>query len=102
MSVILTAVHCVAGAIVLAEALNKLERAAPLQPGLSPRARLVVVLKAAGWSLLAIGAGGALVAPLMNLDGPSLGDTATLAGFALLVVRSRLREGVKPAAEQSA
>lgn len=102
MSMLLTAVHCVAGAIVLAEALNKLERAAPLQPGLCPRGRLVVVIKAAGWSLLAIGAGGALVTPLLNLPGPSLGDAATMTGFALLVVRSRLREGVRPAAEQSA
>lgn len=102
MSVLITAVHCVAGAIVLAEALNKLERANPLQPGLTARARLVVILKTLGWSLLAIGSGGALMTPLMQLPGPSLADASTMTGFALLVARSRLREGVRAAAEPSA
>lgn len=101
MSVLFTAVNCLAGAIVLAEALNKLERAQPLRAGLCTRARLVEVLKVLGWSFLALAAGGALVNPLLAGPPPSLQDVAALGGFALLVVRSRLRESVKPEAARS-
>lgn len=102
----LAAVHWIAGLIVLAEGLNKLERTEPLQPGLSARARVVVLLKVAAWVVLVLGAGGALVRPLIvamplqriELAGVLLTDTVSLVdlffvvGFAVLILRSRLKE----------
>lgn len=98
--------HWVSGFIVLAEGLNKLHRTAPLQPGLSRRARGVVLLKVAAWIALVLGAGGALVRPfvvaafagdlhvgrVLITDRVSLADLLCLGGFALLIVRSRFKE----------
>jgi hypothetical protein len=106
----LSVAHCVAGFIVLAEALNKLERAdlfdgkcglVPRLGGLAwlvrpwgwKRSRVVMVLKALGWASLSVGAADALMGPLLGLDKPTLPDVAVIAGFALLIVRSRLKEG---------
>lgn len=96
-------VHWIAALIVLAEALNKLERTAPLARGLCGRRRLVDGLKAVAWLLLALGAGGELAAPLLDVFGvaanlvgtaaPSLSETAVIAGFAVLIVRTRVKEG---------
>lgn len=100
-------VHWLASLIVLAEALNKLERTAPCAPGLTPHERLVAVLKALAWCLLALGAGGGLIAPallhlgirpeayneLMRLERPTLAETAVMLGFAVLIVRTRVKEG---------
>lgn len=94
MTIAQTLIAALAGLIVLAEALNKLERTAPFAPGLGRRARLVVWLKLAGWALLALGAAGALAVPVFALD-PSwrlLAGDCTVTGFAVLVLRSRLRE----------
>lgn len=98
--------HWLAGLIVLAEALNKLERTAPFAPGLSWRKRVVDALKALAWLLLAIGAGGAVATPLLLAMGippapfdylthaqPTLAETAVLLGFAVLIVRTRVKEG---------
>ena len=46
MSTVFQYIHLVAGLIVLMEALNKLERTAPLALGLTPHERLVEGLKA--------------------------------------------------------
>lgn len=89
---LLDVLHWVCGLIVITEALNKLERAHPLAAGLSARARIVVLTKTLAWYLLAIGSGGALVTPLLGLERPTLQDAAVLGGFALLIVRSRLKE----------
>ena len=106
----LQTVHLVAGLVVLVEALNKLERTAPLAPGLTPNQRLVDGLKALAWALLALGAGGALAVPLMQpietvhgnparLLGyilqpvASLADVCVLGGFAVLIIRTRIKEG---------
>ncbi len=100
-------VHWLASLIVLAEALNKLERTAPFAPGLTRHARLVDGLKALAWCLLALGAGGGLIAPallqlgvkpadyseLMRLERPTLAETAVMLGFAVLIVRTRVKEG---------
>ncbi len=86
--------HWLAGLVVLAEALNKIERTAPLAPGLCPRARAVVWCKVVAWWLLAVGAGGATFASLLGLQAPAMQDAAVLGGFALLIVRSRFKEGV--------
>lgn len=97
----MNALHWIAGLIVLAEALNKLERARPLCAGLSPRLRLVEWLKTLGWMALAMGSGAAVFLPLL-LPGTypqwlrPLTDTAVLIGFALLIIRTRVREGLVP------
>lgn len=106
----LTLIHFAAGFIVLAEALNKLERADLfdgrrgllarlgglawlLTPWRWKRLRVVAVLKALGWALLSIGGAGALATPLLHLHQPGLLDVAVIGGFALLIIRSRLKEG---------
>ncbi len=98
--------HMLAGLIVLAEALNKLERTNPIAPELTQRERVTESLKALAWLSLALGAGGALAAPvlllcgvqsmptpLLRLEHPTLSETAVLLGFAVLIVRTRVKEG---------
>ena len=111
MNATLSIVHFMCGLIVLAEALNKLERVdlfdgkqgwlpriAGLGWVLTPwrwkRARVVKVFKTIGWALMSVGGGGAVVTPFMQLQRPTLQDVAVIAGFAILIIRSRLREGV--------
>lgn len=86
-------IHWTAGLVILAEALNKLERCNPVARGLSPRERLVDALKALAWGLLALAGGGAIVTPLLPLEAPTLQDTALAAGFATLIIRTRFKEG---------
>lgn len=106
MSGALQILHWVAGFIVLAEALNKLERTAPCAPGMTSHDRLVDGLKALAWALLALGSGCSVAAPLMGVIGvhsstsqmvlhqaPSFAETAVLLGFAVLIVRTRIKEG---------
>lgn len=103
---VLTWLHVGAGIVVLAEALNKLERTDPLRRGIGARTRLVDALKALAWLLLALGAGGAVAGPLLlaagftnmhlpllRLQAPSLDHVCVLVGFAVLIVRTRLKEG---------
>ena len=100
--------------VVLAEALNKLERADLFggQRGWRPRLlglvrvflfwrwkrpMVVLVLKVWGWALLSIGAGGALASlllhdPIARAQAEATSNIFTLAGFCLLIVRSRLKE----------
>ena len=93
MTALLVTLHWLAGWVTLAEALNKLERTAPLRPGLSPRERLTDGLKAVAWGLLATGAAGAVISPFMHLEPPTLPDVCILLGFAVLIVRTRIKEG---------
>ena len=106
MSTMLLILHWLAGFVVLAEALNKLERIAPFAPGMCRHDRVVDGLKALAWCLLAIGAGGAVATPILGELGihsrtsqallhqaPSLAETAVLIGFAVLIVRTRVKEG---------
>lgn len=107
MNLLLEVLHPVAGLIVMAEALNKLERVDPLAPGKDMHTRLVDGLKALAWVCLAMGAGGAIAAPfllamgvpehsaglLMRLERPMLDQTLVLVGFAVLIVRTRIKEG---------
>ena len=102
-------IHFTAGLLVLAEALNKLERTAPLRPGLKPRERATELLKAVAWSLLALGGAGAVIAPalpflplqepsawlpyLLPAQTPTLPDVCVIVGFAVLIVRTRVKEG---------
>ena len=89
----MSALHWIACLIVLAEALNKLERTAPFRPGITPHVRLVDALKALAWALLAVGAAGGLITPLLHLEAPTLQDTCIAVGFAVLIVRTRVKEG---------
>lgn len=106
MSTTLQILHWLAGFIVLAEALNKLERTAPFAPGKTYYSRVVDGLKALAWALLALGAGGAVATPALAVLGvhyseqnavmhqaPSLAETAVLLGFAVLIIRTRIKEG---------
>ena len=107
MNDVLVVVNTLAAVVVLAEAMNKLERCNPLARGIDAHARLVDSLKAVAWLLLALGAAGELAAPILvvaeippglaaaflGAPRPSLGTTATLAGFAVLIVRTRVKEG---------
>lgn len=102
-------IHFTAGLLVLAEALNKLERTAPLRPGIKPRERATEWLKAVAWSLLALGSctgrkgsAGAMTAPappsawlpyLLPAQTPTLPDVCVIVGFAVLIVRTRVKEG---------
>lgn len=104
MNAALCLVYWLAALVVLAEALNKLERTNPCARGLSHRARLADGLKALAWALLAIGSAGALVGPLVAAMGvrgdwvlrlcqPAAHDVAVMVGFAVLIVRTRVKEG---------
>lgn len=107
MNILLELLHPLAGLVVLAEALNKLERIDLLATGLTWRERFVDCLKAVAWLLLGLGAGGALAAPLLLLMGapggspsmllrletPTLDQTLVMLGFAVLIVRTRVKEG---------
>ncbi len=100
-------VHWVAALVVLAEAMNKLERCSPLARGLSAHERLVDGLKAVAWLLLALGSAGELAAPVLvwlSIEPglaviftgdarPTLSGTTVLVGFAVLIVRTRVKEG---------
>lgn len=99
-------IHWLAGFVVLAEALNKLERTCPRARGLTAHDRLLSWLKAAAWFFLALGAAGAVAAPLLlalgvpsgathllRLERPTPAETAVLLGFAVLIVRTRMKEG---------
>lgn len=90
---VLQALHLLAGLVILAEALNKLERTSPLRASLAPRQRVTEWLKAVAWALLALGGGGAVAAPFLHLGAPTLQDTCIAAGFAVLIFRTRVKEG---------
>ncbi len=90
---IVAVIHFVAGFVTLAEALNKLERCHPLQRGLGWRLAVTEWLKAAAWALLAVGSAGAVATPFLHLERPALQDACVLAGFAVLIVRTRVKEG---------
>lgn len=89
----LTAVYVICGLIILAEALNKLERTSPLADGLDLRQRVSMWLKAAAWSCMAVGSAGAIVTPLLPLEHPSIQDVLMVLGCAVLIVRTRVKEG---------
>lgn len=86
-------VYWVAGVIVFAESLNKLERTDPFCSGMRARWHVVVWLKALAWMLLAAGGFLAMVSPLLTDGSPSVQDLCIVLGFAVLIVRTRVKEG---------
>jgi uncharacterized short protein YbdD (DUF466 family) len=106
METALQLIHLLAGFIVLAEAMNKMERTQPNAPVLTRLERFVEWLKAIAWLLLGLGAAGALATPLLlsmglhsgtsvllRLERPTLAETCVLLGFAVLIIRTRFKEG---------
>ena len=93
MTTLLLCIHWLCGVVVLTEALNKLERTAPCRAGMRPRETVTEWLKALAWFLLAMGGGAAVAGPFLQLDKPTLGDAAFALGFAVLIVRTRVKEG---------
>lgn len=81
------------GVVVLAESLNKLERTRPCLAGLTRRERLLQWLKALAWVLLALGAAGALAGPFLGHEPATLREVCLTAGFVVLIIRTRFKEG---------
>lgn len=81
------------GLVILSEALNKLDRTRPCRRGLCHRQRALEWLKALAWALLAIGAGGAIVGPIFHDDPPTYREACMFAGFVVLIIRTRIKEG---------
>ena len=66
-------------------------------PGSSDTTRDMVRLAfrrmAVAWALLALGGAGALVGPWLRPTPPTLADVCVIAGFTVLIVRTRFKEG---------
>lgn len=89
----MSALLFVLGVVVLAEALNKLERTCPCARGITPHQRLLAWLKAIAWLLLAWAGAGALVGPFFGQAPPTMRELAMFGGFTTLIVRTRFKEG---------
>lgn len=89
----MSALLFVLGGVVLAEALNKLERTCPCARGITPHQRLLAWLKAIAWLLLAWAGAGALLGPFFGQAPPTLRELAMFGGFTTLIVRTRFKEG---------
>lgn len=89
----LLTIYWLAGLIVFAEALNKLERTAPCRRGLAHRVRVTEWLKAIAWALLCVGGAGALASPFIPNSQPGAASVCVILGFAVLIVRTRVKEG---------
>ncbi|MFZ7338195.1 hypothetical protein ACLS0R_18375 [Comamonas jiangduensis] len=89
----MSALLFVLGVVVLAEALNKLERTCPCARGITPHQRLLAWLKAIAWLLLAWAGAGALLGPFFGQAPPTLRELAMFGGFTTLIVRTRFKEG---------
>lgn len=81
--------------VILAESLNKLERTQFRTIfGLPLRQQAALILKIAAWLLLAWGSGGVLADFLhFTNNPPDMREACFLLGFAVLIVRTRVKEG---------
>jgi len=107
MTSALPAIHALACLVILLEALFKANLSNPCARGLCVRTRALEALKGAAWGLLAFGAGAAIMLPLLaNAQAaphgvlysalyapPTLQGTAIVLGFAVLIIRTRVKEG---------
>lgn len=97
MSTVLNLLLIVSAVIVVAEGLNKLDRADPLEEGLSPRDRASAWLKGLAWLLLTLGAGIYIFEAVIGAHPEAVlarqAGPLVLAGFAVLIVRTRVKEG---------
>ena len=89
----MSTIYWLAALVILIEALNKIERTEVR--GKRGHALTVTLLKAAGWLLLALGSAGVVIHPLLDVVPAwmdELQHVCIAAGFAVLVVRSRMQE----------
>ena len=86
----LLVLHWLSGLIVLAIGLAQLEHLSPGAKGLTNKVRLQLLVEAAFWIVLCIGAAGAIVTPLMPLEKPTLQDACVLIGVAGIVICRRI------------
>lgn len=102
------AIHFFAGIILVAEALNKLERTCPFSKKYGGYTRAAEWIKASAWVLLALGGAGAIITPFVAqypsmqeacqqlgvavFERPTLQDACVLAGIAALIIRDRVLE----------
>jgi hypothetical protein len=97
MSAVLDALVVIAAVIVVAEGLNKLDRADPLEGGLCTRDRASAWLKGLAWLLLTLGAGIYLFEIVIGTNPAGVlaqqAGPLVLIGFAVLIVRTRVKEG---------
>lgn len=97
MSIALHILLAVAAVVVLAEGLNKLDRTNPLEGGLCARDRASALLKGLAWLLLTLGSGIYLFEFVIGTSPGGVLDKQAgplmLLGFAVLVVRTRVKEG---------
>ena len=81
--------HWLAGAVVLAESLNKLERV-HLQSTRPMQQKIIDSVKAIAWILLALGGAGAIISPLAAglIPKPKLQAGSGIAGCAAVLIRA--------------
>jgi hypothetical protein len=95
MGTVLLVIRWVACLVILAEALNKLERVAPFARGKTLRERFSAWLAVVAWGTLAISVGAVLIGPFMP-GAPQMFDivpsTAAACAFAVLIMRPRMRD----------
>lgn len=87
---LLLVVHWLAGFVVLAAGLHRLEHLNVLRKGLTRQARVMLWIEALAWSGLCVGAAGAIITPLLPLERPTLQDSCVMAGLAWLAMRRQL------------
>lgn len=91
---ILLVIHWLAGFVVLAAGLHRLEHLNVFRKDITQAERTFVWLEAAAWAGLCVGAAGAIITPLLPLERPTLQDSCVLGGLAGLLLILR-RKGVK-------
>lgn len=91
MNSLLLLLHWAAAFVIIAEALNKLERTDPFDRRLCRRARVVAWLGVTAWTALALGSAGILVAPMLSFVWPLTPDVAVVWGLALWIISMRTR-----------
>ncbi len=96
MNTILWLICILAALVILGEALNKIIRASPRaarRSGAGARAELLAWLKGVSWIMFALGAGGVFARLLFNQSLPDPDALLVLVGLAVIVIRSRVKEG---------
>ena len=89
--IVLQTLHWLAGLIIIAEALNKLERTTVVFD-LTLRQKLALLVKLVAWVSLAIGGAYAFLTPLLSLTLSHWQDMVFTLGFAALIIRTRMKE----------
>lgn len=89
--IVISLIHFLCSLIILAEALNKLERTS-LRPRSTGHVTVSMYLKAAAWFALALASGAGVATPFLPTPAPSWADMLLALGCATLIVRTRIKE----------